>query len=139
MWCALQLQKIGQYLATEKYEFHDKVAAREQAIASGFDELRAKGAENEPVLQDSLDREVYREGIMTKVDVHADINGKLAHWTADKAKYVDKKEVRTTCGPKIVLLLPSAFAPLAYHRLHPSRCTHHPLGHQCRTSSCTIL
>lgn len=64
------LQKTGSYLAAEKYEGIEAVKAREASIASGFEELKAQGDKNEPVLQDNLKREV--RGHITCVSMDTD-------------------------------------------------------------------
>lgn len=87
------LQKTGKYLADEKYEDIAKVQERESSLVSGFDALKEQGDKNEPVLQDNLKREMYREGIVGKVDVHKDIYERLSAWAKESLAYVEKKEV----------------------------------------------
>jgi hypothetical protein len=88
-----ELQKTGAFLAAEKYEGIATVNEREAGLVAGFDALKAQGDKNEPVLQDSLKRETYHEGVVGNVDVHKDIAERLAVWTTDSLAYVEAKEV----------------------------------------------
>jgi hypothetical protein len=88
-----EVQKTGMHLADEKYEGIDKVQERETKIASGFEALKAQGDANEPILQDNLKREVFREGIVGKVDVHKDIYERIVAWGKDAMEYIERKEV----------------------------------------------
>lgn len=86
-----ELKKIGEYLAAEKYEFIDDVAARQSEIATGLDGLSAKGGSNKPILDDNLQRELFKEATVMKVDVHKDLNTKLVAWCNEKHQYLDTK------------------------------------------------
>jgi len=88
----VELQKTGEYLAAEKYEHIDAVKERETNLATGFEGLSVKGNENKPILDDNFKREVFREDIMQKVDVHADIDSKLKAWVKEKHMLLDVPE-----------------------------------------------
>ena len=53
-----------------RYELIEDVAAREAEIAKGLDALSEKGAQNKPILDDNLQRELFKEATVMKVDVH---------------------------------------------------------------------
>jgi len=92
----VELQKIGAYLAAEKYEHIAAVDERETGISTGFDGLSAKGDANKPILDDNLARETFKEATVMKVDVHKDLDVTLLAWCTEKHGYLDIEESVTS-------------------------------------------
>lgn len=86
------LAGISAELDTERYEAAADAHGREATIQTGFGELDAQAALNEPALKDNLERELFKEALTLKVDVHADINDNLVAWASKKTMYFKTKE-----------------------------------------------
>ena len=86
------LQSQSAKLESEVYESVADAREREAKIEAGLGEIAAQSAKNEPILHDNLGREIFKEEVLMKVDVHSDINDNLMAWCAKKTAYLEKKE-----------------------------------------------
>lgn len=98
---AVEAKKVGAFallksqsesLESESYESLADARGRETTIQSGFGDIDAQSALNEPILKDNLAREIFKEDVLMKVDVHGDINDNLMLWGFKKTTYLEKKE-----------------------------------------------
>ena len=86
------LQSQSASLKSESYENLADALGREASIEAGFGEVEVQSGKNEPILHDNLAREIFKEEVLMKVDVHSDINDNLMAWGAKKTAYLEKKE-----------------------------------------------
>lgn len=86
------LKKLGEELATEKYEHHSAIEAREKEIAARFSLLEDLAAKKKPVLEDDLAREEFKELVMLSAGQHAGAYASIASWVTEKKAYLANKE-----------------------------------------------
>jgi len=86
------LLKLGTELQENKYEKSSEVEATEKNLQTKFSELGELSKKKRPVLEDDLAREQFKEKVRLMEKRHADQNGQIEQWTAEKETYLKKKE-----------------------------------------------
>lgn len=86
------LTALSTKLSGELYESVAVAQEDEAVIQAGFSDVETQATINEPILEDNLARELYKEALSLKVDVHADINDNLMSWGSKKTMYFKVKE-----------------------------------------------
>ncbi len=117
---AVPFKKLGAHLNASKYEskhsqwvFPDSAAvnAREAELDSKWAAADAAYANKLAVLQDDLERETYREGIVLQGEQHVATATALKAWLDEKEPYLSKKEdVKTSRDAQSQLQVLSAYA-----------------------------
>jgi hypothetical protein len=82
------LREQSAHLEQESYESLADARAREDGICTGFEDIAGQQATNRPILEDNLQRELFKEEVLMKVDVHTDINDNLMVWGGKKLQYL---------------------------------------------------
>eukprot|EP00055_Hartaetosiga_balthica_P011900 m.55751 g.55751 ORF g.55751 m.55751 type:complete len:1252 (-) comp7769_c0_seq1:791-4546(-) len=86
------LRKIGQDLTIEKYEHSASVSERETALAEAFGTLDVTAKKMRPILEDNLNRMLFKEKVELDVKVHSEIHQSLSSWAGEKKTYLSTKE-----------------------------------------------
>jgi hypothetical protein len=86
------LKQRGQYLQSEIYERTNEVLAREQELEGDFSELTRLAQAKQPVLEDDLAREQFKEKVRQMNQQHVDKYDNLKTWIAAKQTYLQRVE-----------------------------------------------
>eukprot|EP00056_Hartaetosiga_gracilis_P008962 m.128521 g.128521 ORF g.128521 m.128521 type:complete len:1251 (+) comp13031_c0_seq1:71-3823(+) len=86
------LRNIGEDLTKEKYENSASVSERESSLAQSFASLDEEATKKRPILEDNLDRMLFKEKVELDAKVHGEIHQSLCNWATEKKAYLSAKE-----------------------------------------------
>lgn len=86
------MKKIGAELGSNKYENQSVIEGREKDIDAKFQTLNGLSADKMPVLQDDLQREIYKQKTRLLFQEHTEKNDAICKWIADSHAYLTFRE-----------------------------------------------
>lgn len=86
------LKKLGSELDSNTYEFQSVIIDREHDIDAKFKLLTELSAAKMPVLQDDLQRELYKQKTRLLFQDHTEKNDAICKWIAAGHAYLNNRE-----------------------------------------------